>query len=525
MLGSLPAACGLTAAEPARVATLDDLRRLDPGSVAGGSEVVVEDPARGGRFRWDPGSTRAEDGGIIFASDRSRTGRWVRVVAGPINAAWFGAAPGASGARNSIAFASAAAAINRAGGGTLLVPPGRYEVGTRRVANHRGPGAAVPPQDVIRIEDCSKPVLLRGHGAILRVVDGVKFGSFHPATGRRHDPPTMPFLDFAYRHDGCRMIYIRHCSGPVRIEGFELDGNMQNYDLGGEWGDTGRQLVAAGIMLESNTGAVTIAEVNSHDHGLDGIWAAHYHLRPDSPPSPVTLVDVTCDRNGRQGLSWVGGTALTALRCRFSRTGRGRFASAPAAGVDVEAELSVCRNGRFIECEFVDNAGVGFLAEAGDIAGIRLDRCTFIGTTQWSCWPHKPDIMFRDCLFVGSVVNVFASEDPARATRFLSCRFVGDTALSPTGAVFGPYLADLGGGADNVLMSDCEFAAVSPEIALPWSLPHIRYHDCRFRQAGTNASHPRGIFTGTCHIVSAGTVDLAGSRFAGTVFLNGTRLS
>lgn len=451
-------------------------------------------------------------------------GRWQSANAQPqilprVDVKSFGASPAATPMQNSKAFAAASGAINRAGGGTLVMPAGTYRVGYQI----RGRAPELLP-DIIRIESCSRPVVLEGAGVLLKAADRLRFGSFHPQTGRRHDPPTLPFTDPAYRVDAYRMILVRDCKAPVRIEGFELDGNLGRYELGGQWADTGRQALAIGIMLDRNTGGVTIANVNSHHHGLDGIMLVHHGLTASSPRYPITLIDVVCDSNARQGLSWVGGTELTAIRCRFSRTGRSRFSSAPGAGVDVEAEDSVCRNGRFVDCQFDDNSGVGFVADSGDSANIRLERCTFIGTTSWSVWPRKPGIVFQDCQFVGSIVNVFSDADPRRATRFLSCRFTGDRKLSPTGAVYGEFLINLGSGAANVLMSDCQFNAVDAGIALAWTAGDVRYHNCNFRQQGKTVGRPRGIFTGTNRIQSAGEVDLYGSRFLGPVYVNGKRV-
>ena len=446
--------------------------------------------------------------------------RAAHAFAGPspiVDVTQFGASPSASAVQNSMAFAAASEAVNRAGGGTLVVPAGTYRVGYQL----RGKNSPGNPLDIIRIEGCTRPVIAQGTGAILKAADGLRFGSFHPRTGRRYDPVKMPFNDPSFRVDAYRMILVKNCRGSVRVEGFELDGNLEEYELGGDYDDQGRQVLAVGVMLEANTGAVTVAKVTSHHHGLDGVMILHPGLTLGSPRYPITLTDLVCDSNGRQGLSWVGGSQLTAIRCRFSRTGRVRFASAPGAGVDVEAENSVCRNGRFVDCQFVDNAGVGFLAEAGDSANIRLEGCTFIGTTAWSAWPRKPGIVFENCQFVGSVINVFPDPDPRRATRFLSCRFTGDRKLSPTGAVYGEFLLNLGGGATNVLMSNCQFNAVDRDVALAWSPADARYHNCAFRQRGKAVSRPRGIFTGTNRIDSAGGVDLYGSRFVGPVYVNG----
>ena len=481
LFGALPAACGLAAPPPAR-----------------------RDKARPTTARSEPPPA---------PRDTSRD----------IDVRRFGASPDASAAINTAAFAAASAAINRAGGGTLVVPPGTYRVGAQRLAGRRGRRNAHLPADIIHVRNCGDPVLILGEGATLKAADGLRFGSFDPVSGAVHRV-ALPFTDNDFRSDAYTMIRVSDCEGPVRIEGFTLDGNAGAYRLGGEWGDLGRQAGADGILSVGNTGGVAIANVRSHDHGRDGIMVIHGGLTVNSPRYPVTLTDVVCDRNARQGLSWVGGTQLTATRCRFTRTGRGAFTSAPGAGMDIEAEGSVCRNGRFVECSFVDNAGVGMVADQGDTADMVFERCRFVGTTSWSAWPKKPGFVFRDCLFVGSIVNTHGDADPARATQFIGCRFHGDPALSPTGAVYGPFLGDLGGGATNVLMRGCDFRAVAPGIALLWSPGDTRFDNCRFRQAGPGQSYPRGVFTGMNRIDSAGPVGVEGSRILGTLILNGTKV-
>lgn len=435
-----------------------------------------------------------------------------------IDARAFGASPSASAADNSAAFRLASRAIEQAGGGTLLIPPGEYRVGQQV----RRDGKLVP-LDIIRIEGCARDVLVTGGGATLKAADGLWYGAFDPVSGTPRDGP-VPFTDPAWRVDGCLMILVAGCRGDVRIEGMRLDGNSTNFVLGGQWGDHGRQLGSDGVACSNNTGSVTIANVHCRDHGRDGIMLSHYGLKADSPRFPVTVTDVTCDMNARQGLSWIGGTQLTVIRSHFTRTSRGRFSSAPGAGVDIEAEGSVCRNGRFVDCRFVDNGGVGFVADSGDSADVECVRCEFVGTIFWSAWPRKPGFVFRDCLFVGTVVNVHGDPDPRRATQFYNCRFHADAGLSPTRTIYGGNLLDLGAGARNVLFKDCDFRAVEPRVSLPWTFADVRYDNCTFRQAGTNPSYTRGVFTGTNTVVSAGAVETWGSQFQGPFIVNGKRI-
>lgn len=519
LFGTLPAlAVSAMCAKAATGRTVATIAALRSTRGADGEVVAVTAPGVGGRFRWDARAFAIDDGVLAIAPAGGDGGRWIRDTSGGLDVRWFGAATNASAAVNTAAFTAAGAAISRAGGGTLLVPPGTYRVGIQR--RERGREGRFVAAEVIRIEGCREPVAILGRGATLKAADGLRFGAFHPQTAAPHWA-AMPFLDGEYRAEAPTMVHIEGCSGPVRVEGLTLDGNADAYTLGGPWGDTGRQVGGDGIVCVSNTGGVAIDDVVCRHHGRDGILLVHSGLGPDSPRYPVTLTDVTSDRNGRQGLSWVGGTALTATRCKFTRTGRGKSSSPPAAGVDIEAEGSVCRNGRFVACEFSDNAGAQMVADSGDSADVQFAGCTFIGTTNWSAWPCKPRFLFRDCLFVGSIVKVWGSPDPAQATKFIDCRFYGDPALSPTRQVYGGFLADLGAGATNVLMQNCDFRAVAPGIALLWTPADMRFDNCRFSQKGKGTSYPRGIFTGTNRIDSAGPVELYGSQNRGRLFLNG----
>jgi hypothetical protein len=70
-------------------------------------------------------------------------------------------------------------------------------------------------------------------------------------------------------------------------------------------------------------------------------------MKATEAPAPHVLINITSEYNARQGLSWVGGKGLTVTNSKFNHTGRATFMSAPGAGVDIEAEESVCRDGMF----------------------------------------------------------------------------------------------------------------------------------------------------------------------------------
>src|SRR5881296_3375137 len=152
------------------------------------------------------------------------------------------------------AFYSASRRITESGGGTLFIPPGTYIVGRQR---ELGPGEPNPgdgnrryaPVPIIKIVNCRGPVVIRGPSGgsrpVLRTADGLRYGSFAPASGDRYDPrpPDLPpgdnrFLDRAYRTDvyPWGVIYLEGNS-DVRISRIEVNGNLERLRLGGVFGE------------------------------------------------------------------------------------------------------------------------------------------------------------------------------------------------------------------------------------------------------------------------------------------------
>jgi hypothetical protein len=352
------------------------------------------------------------------------------------------------------AFQRAAEAVNRAGGGTLVIPRGVYVVGAQDFAGRAGAGYAFRAQSVLAIRGCRQPVLIEGAGATLRAANGLRFGSFHPVTGRPHQP-TLPFTDYNYRADAYHGMINLTGNADVTVRGVELDGNAAGLVLGGMWGDKGWQCAATGIAAYSNA-KLSVEDVHTHHHGLDGVLIGFRGLTERDAPRPHSLTRVRSEYNARQGLSWVGGIGLTATDCKFSHTGKGRFSSAPGAGVDIEAEESVCRNGRFVRCEMVNNTGGGMVADSGNGGYSAFEQCVFWGTTSWSVFPRRPGLRFTDCRFHGSIPNPFGSPNPALAVQFVRCHFE-DREHPSHGVYRSTALVEADG--DNILFDGCTLVA------------------------------------------------------------------
>jgi len=399
----------------------------------------------------------------------------------PVRVTDFGADP--TGGKNSTtAFQAAAAAINAARGGTLVIAAGTYIVGAQRFAAAPHKGYAYQAEPILSIAQCTSPVVIEGNGAILKLANGLKFGSFDPVTGARYDPPSLPFTKSDYSAPACRggMVELSGNKGPVTVRNLELDGNISNLLLGGVFGDKGRQLPASAIWVYGNS-KVEIVNVHTHHHALDGIMIGYRGLTAASPEYPHTLLGVVSEYNARQGLSWVGGTRFTAKKCKFNHTGKAVFASAPGAGVDIEAEDSVCRNGTFEDCEFADNTGVGMVAESGDGADVSFRNCTFWGVTSWAIWPRKPGIAFHNCKIIGPSVNPYASPDAAKATQFLGCLFTDEQLYR--GAIYGKgkpssMLINMT-SAQNVLFDSCRVVARYQKLG---NIGGATIRNCTFEQ-------------------------------------------
>lgn len=356
------------------------------------------------------------------------------------------------------AFQKAAELLQNAGGGTLVIPRGTYLVGRQ---NHQpGKYPYYQAEPVFQVKGL-KYLRIEGNRAVIRLASGLRFGSFDKDTGERFDPPQMPFVQWQYAAAVGNTLQISH-SENIHIHDLELDGNLGNLVIGGQYGDTGRQLPGSGIFIH-NCKNVLIERVHSHHHPTDGIMIGWYGLEEADPPTPHVLRDCLFEYNGRQGLSWIGGRGLRAYRCQFNHTGRATnngqpFGSAPGAGLDIEAEESICRDGYFEDCQFLDNAGCGMVADSGDGGYTRFVRCLFWGVSNWSAWSAKPGLVFEDCTFHGSVVHAFGSDDPNLATRWLRCTFE-DRPWHDGRRVFGNFLAELNGNLRHVSFDSCTFIA------------------------------------------------------------------
>ncbi|PZU14584.1 MAG: hypothetical protein DI591_11895 [Citromicrobium sp.] len=409
-------------------------------------------------------------------------------------------------------------AVQRAGGGRIVLSPKTYMVG--RQTPGAPPQYRYEPTPLIELEGLPLGITIEGNGGTLRANPGLRFGSFDEhGTGLK---PQLPFYDGRALATPYRfMIRISRSLGPVLIQDVELDGNIEAMILGGEWGDTGWQIPMSGIGLFDNIGSETVRRVYLHNHGQDGLIIDGANTEVGASRKIELLRSF---HNGRQGCSIVGGNNYRFTQCEFSHTGRSAIASAPGAGVDLEAEGGKqVRDISFSFCTFDNNFGAGMVADSGPTEGVAFFACRFVGRTNWSAWPSKPRFRFGNCEFAGGLVRAYASDEPALASQFTDCFFAdydprsGFPCYGSDGSV---PIVDLGGSFEagrNVAFVRCLFD-LRHQGKLPWTGGTI-YDSVKMRQRSKALAYPRGVYRGVSEI--EGPAILASTTVEGTLLLNG----
>ncbi len=316
------------------------------------------------------------------------------------------------------AFKSAADFFNKRGGnGKLIISKGTYIIGKQTFTGGQANKPAYSAENVLMFSNIKNLTVSGETGSLLKYMPGLRFGAFKP-TGEVYEHGNNYFVNQAYTAQ------IGYCirfdnSTNVIVSGITMDGNSDNFILGGVYGDVGRQVAHTGIFIQNGKN-ITLDNNYIHHFGLDGITVVN---SGGDKPDSIVITNTTSEYNGRQGLSWVGGNGLYAKNCKFNHTGKGKVTSAPAAGIDIEAEGKQIKNGVFVDCEFVDNSGCGLSADSGNSSDCTFSGCTFWGTTNWSIWVKKPRFTFTNCNIYGSMVHGFPADNDNDATKFDDCRF------------------------------------------------------------------------------------------------------
>ncbi len=155
---------------------------------------------------------------------------------------------------------------------------------------------------------------------------------------------------------------------------------------------------------------VTVLGLTLAESGGDGIYLGTG--RDGATNRNVTIRDVICDRNYRQGISVITAEDLLIEDCVLKNTG----GTAPQAGIDFEPNRPAERlvNCVMRNCLIEDNKGLGIhlylrpLDGTSEPVSIRIENCTTRGTNSGSA----------------SVVTSCGPEGPVQGSvEFVNCRF------------------------------------------------------------------------------------------------------
>lgn len=429
-----------------------------------------------------------------------------------------GMSPSRTPLQNALASQAISAAVMAAGGGIIYIPPNSlpYIMGGQIFAGATGLGYAYKMVDCFDIRNCPGSVIFEGYGATLKLAPGLKFGSFNPVTGAAAPAGSVP--DNAA---DCGVLINTDSNQSAELRGVELDGNSGSIILGGSWGGTGYQRYAYGFRSMNNK-RFTARDIYTHHHGTDGYLLGYSGATASMQMQQNLLVNVRSEYNSRQAFSWVGGVGLTAINCKFNYTGRGAFLSAPAAGMDIEAEGAVIRNGHFINCEFGGNASTGMVADSGDSADVIFEDCRFFGVYSYAVWARKPRFKFIRCLIAGGLVNTYTSPNERDRTQFIGCTISGDESFDGVAAAFDSSIADV--GSQNPIFDSTTFVTNNSAVKLQNSSVNATYRNCKMFQNGSTATAtPRGTFEGVNSItMTTGSADLSGTVNLGKLNISGT---
>ncbi len=249
----------------------------------------------------------------------------------------------------------------------------------------------------------------------------------------------------------------------------------------------------------------------------------------------IEIHDCSFSRNGRNGLSWMGGAGVNIAHCLFELNGTYLVRSQPGAGVDIEYhefilpfDSAPIGNGTFTACTFKYNKGFGLISDVGAaylpyVPGpFRLLSCIFIGSEGGvALWPHAPEMHFDYCRIHGRTVAIFdcqLSGDLEDRTQFYLCEFdetyydpVDDVRYSMSWHDWGGYdhmiQVDRDGGHGGMTFDLCTFRtycrlmpfAIHGGPALP-GLPnyHAKMLGCTYSYEGAHLpgdSLPGGEYT------------------------------
>jgi hypothetical protein len=505
--------------------------KFDSSAYKAGSKLDVQfldlDEAGSGMVAADPTQSHY----MAPASDPTgASGAWVRETGAAIFVPRFGTA-GDGEDDDTDALYAASSLINALGGGELVFRGGdTHLIGRQIFPSTRPLSYAVEPAPVLHFTGGTRKLTLIGNGVKLLAATGLKYGGYHPTTGLSDASQADESPDPAYTATPFHSaILCREWLGDIEIDGFEIDGRIDEQLIGGGFSDAGIQINNNGIAILSCSGKKTLRNLHVHHMGQDGIIIRDDIFEKGQSVATMAIDHVKSENNGRQGLSIAGAKGLKVSNSQFnySAVDTGAVTTLPASGVDCEPDGGTYASEiEYIICEFVGSAANGYLSDSGRTMRVTFRTCRFVASVGHALWVSKPGHSFYECTIVGAA-NLLALDtageefEDGRAPQFFNCYFTDDPDESPDGDVYaGANRVSVAVGAAPHFHS-CEFDYIDV-MGCPGGSDETVYHDCILRHA-LAAQTPQGKFFGKTVFEGDWNLLAGTAKFYGPVFLGGVQ--
>lgn len=376
-----------------------------------------------GYYRFDDGATHKR---VIADTDdgsgvQLRSGKWANIVHnGEVNVSWFGAK--GDGRNEQTIFSKISSYIQNSNFKEikLIFPYGKtFEYGDQyenTTHSETTPYYITTFGFNISKEDLEIEFDLNYCNFIRK--PNLKYGAFNPLTGEKH-PSNGYFIKQGYAISCPTFINITNTCKGVKVYNATIDGNNLNDDIGGTYGDTGRQIQCTGVRVTEAKEYIEVNNVHVKNMHLDGFSLSGTTKYGEYKYTKIK--DCSTTRCGRMGFTIAGGKNITLenLIGTYCGTKNLPCSSAPKSCCDIENESgSILENVKFIKCHFEEGGNTCIVSDMGDSAGIKIYDSTIINRQGVSLWLNKRGVEIYNSILCGRITNV--GIDNYRA-KFFNC--------------------------------------------------------------------------------------------------------
>lgn len=317
----------------------------------------------------------------------------------------------------------------------LVIPEGTYRVGKQIkwgtsiidpfgvvLSNASGTKFAYKYIDVFTIINGKNLIIEGDENSQILYNDSLYYGSWD---AQLDVPKYLPLPNYNFSLNAHLGIFLllRNTKNVV-LKNIKVNGNLKAFKVGGNWGDSGYQNGSIALQVRGSSENVLIKNFSATYFGQDAIY-----IGVDTLSNKRIIIDKgILNYNGRQGLSWGGGSGLYVFNTQFNKTAKGGLANSPGAGLDIEPEQAehTCQNGYFENSEFIDNGYTGLISynptATAIIRNIKFNNCTFWGVTRFSLIISNAGLSFKNCKIYGGTSSLNGLSN-ANKLYFKNCIF------------------------------------------------------------------------------------------------------